>query len=204
MHDKRLTYNIPLFNLTSLYRAGSGAIPELQDATSAQVSGARDKFAANVQKTKRRVDGIWGQGKVGTIFSTIFCLQPEGYISRRQEQSPSPSLRIASKYSLNAHCSDVVQGMANDVIATVQGKADDAAKGAKRTLGQATSNNLASGVKGNAGNVASNVQSKVDEATAPAKSAGGGFFGKIAQQSKGARGAVAKAGAKIQSALPGQ
>lgn len=139
-------------------KAGSGAIPELQDATSAQVSGARDKFASNVQKTKRRIDGIWGQGK----------------------------------------------GMANDFIATSQGKADDVAKGAKKSFGKATSNNIASGVKSNAGNVASNVQGKVDEATAPAKSAGGGFFGKIAQQSKGAKGAVAKAGAKIQSALPGQ
>lgn len=53
-------------------RAGSGAIPELQDATSAQVSGARDKFASNVQKTKRRIDGIWGQGKVGLISSQPF------------------------------------------------------------------------------------------------------------------------------------
>jgi hypothetical protein len=44
-------------------KAGSGAIPELQDATSAQVSGARDKFASNVKKTQRRIDGIWGQGK---------------------------------------------------------------------------------------------------------------------------------------------
>jgi hypothetical protein len=39
-------------------KAGSGAIPELQDATSAQVSGARDQFASNVQKTQSAVEGI--------------------------------------------------------------------------------------------------------------------------------------------------
>jgi len=60
-------------------KAGSGAVPELQDATSAQVSGARDKFASNVKKTQRRIDGIWGLGK----------------------------------------------GMANDVVATAQEKADE-------------------------------------------------------------------------------
>jgi hypothetical protein len=81
-------------------KAGSGAIPELQDVTSAQVSGARDKFASNVKKTQRRIDGIWGLGK----------------------------------------------GMANDVVATAQGKADDAAKGAKKALGQATKNTVASNI----------------------------------------------------------
>jgi len=44
-------------------KAGSGAIPDIQDATSAQVSGARDKLASNVKKTQRRIDGIWGVGK---------------------------------------------------------------------------------------------------------------------------------------------
>lgn len=61
-------------------RAGSGAIPELQDATSAQVSGARDKFASNVQKTKRRIDGIWGQGKVGLISSAFSCERRDFYL----------------------------------------------------------------------------------------------------------------------------
>lgn len=42
-------------------KAGSGAIPELQDETSAQVAGARDKFASNVKKTQRKVDGIFGK-----------------------------------------------------------------------------------------------------------------------------------------------
>jgi hypothetical protein len=59
-------------------RAGSGAIPDLQDATSAQVSGARDKFASNLDKSKRRIDGIWGQGKVsGSVlryFQLLFCV----------------------------------------------------------------------------------------------------------------------------------
>lgn len=132
----------------SLCRAGSGAIPELQDATSAQVSGARDKFASNVKKTQRRIDGIWGTGK----------------------------------------------GMANDVVATTQGKADDAAKGVKKAFGQAT--------KSNAGNVAAGVKSKADEVTAPAKSSSGGFFGKIKQQAKGIQGAVASKGADVKDAIP--
>lgn len=130
-------------------KAGSGAIPEIQDATSAQVSGARDKFASNVNKTKRRIDGIWGQGK----------------------------------------------GMANDAVATAQGKVDDAAKGAKKAFGQAAKNGTGSSIK-------ANVAQKADEVTAPAKSAGGGFFGKIKQQVKSAQGVVAKKGAEVQGALP--
>ncbi|KAG0620792.1 hypothetical protein M758_4G244600 [Ceratodon purpureus] len=148
-------------------KAGSGAIPELQDATSAQVSGARDKFASNVKKTQRRIDGIWGMGK----------------------------------------------GMANDVVATTQSKADDAAKGAKRAFGQATKNsvasnvkssagNVAADVKSSAGNVAADVKSKADEVAAPVKSSSGGFFGKIKQQAKGIQGAVASKGADVQSAIP--
>jgi hypothetical protein len=137
-------------------KAGSGAIPEIQDATSAQVSGARDKFASNVNKTKRRIDGIWGMGK----------------------------------------------GMANDVVATTQGKADDAAKGAKKALGQATKNTVASNIKSNAGNVAADVKGKADEVAEPVKSSSGGFFGKIKQQAKGIQGTVASKGADVKNAIP--
>lgn len=95
---------------------------------------------------------------------------------------------------------DYPQGMANDVVADAQGKADDVAKGAKKLFGQATKNNT--GVKSGIGNVAQDVKSKADEVTAPAKGAGGGFFGKIKQQAKAVQGAVAKKGAEVQSALP--
>jgi hypothetical protein len=109
------------------------------------VSAARDKFASNVNKTKRRIDGIWGVGK----------------------------------------------GMANDVVATAQGKADGAATGAKQAVGEAAKNTVASSVKG-----------KADEVTAPVKSSSGGFFGKIKQQAKGIQGAVASKGAEVTEAIP--
>lgn len=137
-------------------KAGSGAIPGLQDATSAQVSGARDKFASNLDKSKRRIDGIWGQGK----------------------------------------------GLANDVVATAQGKTDDAVKGGKKLFGQAAKNSLGSSVKSNVGKVAEDVKSKAGDVTAPAKGAGGGFFGKIKQQARGVQGAVAQKGEELKSALP--
>jgi hypothetical protein len=92
--------------------------------------------------------------------------------------------------------------MANDVVATAQGKADDAAKGGKKLFGQAVKNSLGSSVKSNVGNVAEDVKSKADDVTAPAKGAGGGFFGKIKQQARGVQGAVAQKGAEIKSALP--
>jgi len=123
----------------SSQQAGSGAIQGLQDAGSAQVSSGRDKLASNLATTKRRIDGIWGQGK----------------------------------------------GLANDIVATAQGKADEATQGAKKTFfGGPPKINLNS----NVGSAAGDVKSKADEAAASAKGASGGFFGKIKQQSRALQG----------------
>lgn len=85
-----------------------------------------------------------------------------------------------------------VQRMANDLVASAQGKVDDVGKGAKKAFGQAT--------KSNARNVAADVKGKVDEVTpSPAT---GGFFGKIKQQGKAIQGAVASKGNELKNALP--
>lgn len=120
-------------------QAGSGAVQGLQDAGSAQVSSGRDKLASNLASTKRRIDGIWGQGK----------------------------------------------GMANDVVATAQGKADEITQGARKSFfGAAPKINMGSSV----GSAAGDVKSKADEAAASAKGASGGFFGKIKQQGRALQG----------------
>jgi hypothetical protein len=136
-------------------KAGSGAIPALQDATSAQVSGARDKFASNVAKSKRRIDGIWGMGK----------------------------------------------GMANDVVATAQDKAE----GAKKMFGSAPRINMgpknpANNIRDTVGDAGKDIQSKAKDAASDVKSKadgvskgqGGGFFGKIAQKGKAVQSGIAK------------
>jgi len=122
-------------------QAGSGAVQGLQDAGSAQVSGGRDKLASNLATAKRRIDGIWGQGK----------------------------------------------GLANDVVASAQGKADEATQGVKKNLfGAAPKINLSSAP--NFGSAADDVKSKADEAAASAKGSTGGFFAKIKQQGRALQG----------------
>jgi len=124
---------------SSSRQAGSGAVQGLQDAGSAQVSSGRDKLASNLATAKRRIDGIWGQGK----------------------------------------------GLANDVVATAQGKVDEATQGAKKSFfGSAPKINMGSSV----GSAAGDVKSKADEAAASAKGASGGFFGKIKQQGRALQG----------------
>jgi hypothetical protein len=90
-----------------------------------------------------------------------------------------------------------VQRMANDLVASAQGKADDVAKGAKKAFGQATTNSI----KSNVSNVAADVKGKVDEVTPPGP-AKGGFFGKIKQQGKAIQGAVASKSNELKNALP--
>lgn len=86
--------------------------------------------------------------------------------------------------------------MANDLVASAQGKADDVAKGAKKAFGQAATNSI----KSNASNVAADVKGKVDEVTpGPAT---GGFFGKIKQQGKAIQGAVASKSNELKNVLP--
>lgn len=136
-------------------KAGSGAIPDLQDATSQQVSGARDKFASNVAKSKRRIDGIWGMGK----------------------------------------------GMANDVVATAQDKAE----GAKKMFGSAPRINMgpknpANSIRDAVGDAGKDIQGKAKDAASDvkgkadtvSKGQGGGFFGKIAQKGKAVQSGIAK------------
>lgn len=90
-----------------------------------------------------------------------------------------------------------LQRMANDLVASAQGKADDVAKGAKKAFGQAATNSIKSSVSNVAADV---VKGKVDEVIpGPAK---GGFFGKIKQQGKAIQGAVASKSNELKNALP--
>lgn len=93
-----------------------------------------------------------------------------------------------------------MQRMANDLVASAQGKVDEVGKGAKKAFGQATKGSVQNNVKSNVSNVAADVKSKVDEVTpGPVK---GGFFGKIKQQGKAIQGAVASKGNELKNALP--
>ena len=105
-------------------RAGSGAIPELQDATSAQVSGARDKFASNVEKSKRRIDGIWGLGK-GMANDVVASAQDTAGEAKKMFGG-APKINMGPK-----SIKDTVGSAASDV----KNKADDAAASAKGSGG---------------------------------------------------------------------
>jgi len=77
------------------------------------------------------------------------------------------------------------KGMANDVVATAQGKVDEATQGAKKSVfGGPPKINMSSSV----GSAAGDVKSKADEAAANAKGASGGFFGKIQQKGRALQG----------------
>lgn len=86
--------------------------------------------------------------------------------------------------------------MANDLVASAQGKVDEVGKGAKKAFGQARQGSI----KSNVSNMAANVKGKADKVTpGPAK---GGFFGKIKQQGKAIQGAVASKSNELKNALP--
>ncbi|KAG0581292.1 hypothetical protein KC19_4G240300 [Ceratodon purpureus] len=108
-------------------KAGSGAIPELQDATSAQVSGARDKFASNVKKTQRRIDGIWGMGK-GMANDVVANAQGKA------DDAAKGAKRAFGQATKNSVASNV-KSSAGNVAADVKSKADEVAAPVKSSSG---------------------------------------------------------------------
>jgi hypothetical protein len=108
-------------------KAGSGAIPELQDATSAQVSGARDKFASNVNKTKRRIDGIWGMGK-GMANDAVATAQDKVDDAAKGAKK---AFGQATKNSMGSS----IKSNAGNVAQNVKSKADEVTAPAKGTGG---------------------------------------------------------------------
>ncbi|KAG0581286.1 hypothetical protein KC19_4G239700 [Ceratodon purpureus] len=108
-------------------KAGSGAIPELQDATSAQVSGARDKFASNVKKTQRRIDGIWGMGK-GMANDVVADAQG------KVDDAAKGAKRAFGQATKNTVASNV-KSSAGNVAADVKSKADEVAAPVKSSSG---------------------------------------------------------------------
>ncbi|KAG0581293.1 hypothetical protein KC19_4G240400 [Ceratodon purpureus] len=108
-------------------KAGSGAIPELQDATSAQVSGARDKFASNVNKTKRRIDGIWGMGK-GMANDVVATAQDK---VGDAATGAKKAFGQANKNNMGSS----IKSNAGNVAQSVKSKADEVTAPAKSTGG---------------------------------------------------------------------
>jgi hypothetical protein len=108
-------------------KAGSGAIPELQDATSAQVSGARDKFASNVKKTQRRIDGIWGMGK-GMANDVVANAQG------KVDDAAKGAKKALGQATKNTVASNV-KSNAGNVAADVKSKADDVTAPVKSSSG---------------------------------------------------------------------
>jgi hypothetical protein len=185
-------------------KAGSGAVPALQDATSAQVSGARDKFASNLDKSKRRIDGIWGMGK-GMANDVVATAQDKAEGAKRMFGG-APRINMGANNIKNTvgNAASDVKSKADSAASDVQSKADEVTKGGFfGKIGQKSITNTvgsaASDVKSKADSAASDVKSKADEVT---KGSGGGFFGKIAQKGKAVQNNVAKTVADAQSALP--
>lgn len=105
-------------------QAGSGAVQGLQDAGSAQVSSGRDKLASNLATTKRRIDGIWGQGK-GLANDVVAAAQ--GKVDEATQGAKKSFFGGPPKINLGSS----VGSAAGDV----KNKADEAAASAKSSSG---------------------------------------------------------------------
>ncbi|KAG0620791.1 hypothetical protein M758_4G244500 [Ceratodon purpureus] len=119
-------------------KAGSGAIPELQDATSAQVSGARDKFASNVKKTQRRIDGIWGMGKgmANDVVATAQGKADDAAKGAKRAFGQAAKNTVASNVKSSAgNVAADVKSSAGNMAADVKSKADEVAAPVKSSSG---------------------------------------------------------------------